>query len=61
MAHKKRVEEFIGENENLSDGYHIVVERLRFLEQKFGVGKNPTDEVEIVEIPAETDNPQRSP
>ena len=61
MAHKKRVEEFIGENETLSEEYQVVVERLRFLEQKFGIGKNLTDEVEIVEIPAETDNPQRSP
>ena len=61
MAHKKRVEEFIGENENLSDEYPIVAERLRFLEHKFGIGKNLTDEVEIVEIPAETDDPQRSP
>ena len=61
MAHKKRVEEFIGENENLSDEYPIVAERLRFLEHNFGIGKNLTDEVEIVEIPAETDDPQRSP
>ena len=61
MAHKKRVEEFIEENENLSDGYQVVAERLRFLERKFGIGKNLTDEVEIVEVPTEMDNPQRSP